>query len=414
MENVAHALAGLLVARGAVAFRERREGVVPTDTFARWAAWTSAVANNIPDGDLLLTPLSGGKLGYMLHHRGHTHTLAVGVVLGLAVTFIILAIARRRGAELSSDDERWMIGLGTLGPVVHVFMDGWNIYGIHPFWPINNGWMYGDAVFIVEPLLWLTAVPFLFADSRSAASKSALILLVIAGLGLPWLVPGFVPLPIRLGLFVVFAVMTVVARLVSPGRRALVALAAFFAIPALFLATSASAHLKIAERARAEFPGEKLADAAITSWPSNPFCWTAVLVSTTQAGDLVLRRVTFAFAPNVMSVEQCPQRDQVITAALHPVGAPNDLFARWEGEHRVDLGRLRHQAETRCDVAAAMRFMRAPFVVDRESSFILGDLRFDRDEGLDFAELELPAEPADCPAFVPPWTPPRADILAPR
>ncbi|NUO53640.1 MAG: metal-dependent hydrolase, partial [Polyangiaceae bacterium] len=177
MENVAHALAGLLVARGVVAFRERREEAPASDAFPRWAAWASAVANNVPDGDLILTPLSGGKLGYLLHHRGHTHTLAVGVILGLAVALVILAIARRRGADLDAADERWILGLGALGPVVHLFMDGLNIYGIHPFWPVYDGWIYGDAVFIVEPLLWLTAVPFLFADARTAPTRAVLILL---------------------------------------------------------------------------------------------------------------------------------------------------------------------------------------------------------------------------------------------
>ncbi len=415
MENVAHALAGLLVARGAVALREHRDEAPPSDAFVRWAAWTSAIANNIPDGDLVLTPLSGTKLGYLLHHRGHTHTLAVGIVLGLAVTFLILAIARRRGAELEAADERWILGLGALGPVVHVLMDGLNIYGIHPFWPVYNGWMYGDAVFIVEPLLWLVAVPFLFAEARSAASRSVLILLVIAGLGLPWLVPGFVPLPIRLTLFGVFAAMAVLARTSKGGRRAAIGLGAFFAVPAMFLAASALAHLSIERRAMAEFPGEKLADAAVTSWPSNPLCWSAVLVSTTQAGDLVLRRVTFALAPSVMSVESCPLRQETITAPIHAVGAPDDMVVRWEGEHRFDLARLRYLAENRCDVAALMRFMRAPFVADRGATFVVGDLRFDRDERLDFAELELPTEPPnECPRFVPSWTPPRADILRGR
>lgn len=412
MENVAHALAGLLVARGAVALRERRDEAPATAAFPRWAAWASAVANNVPDGDLILTPLSGTKLGYLLHHRGHTHTLAIGIVLGIAVTLVILAIARRRGAELDAADERWILGLGALGPVIHVLMDGLNIYGIHPFWPIYDSWIYGDAVFIVEPLLWLTAVPFLFADARTAPTRAVLILLVIAGLGLPWLVPGFVPLPVRLALFLVFAIMVVLARVFDGGKRVAIALGAFFGVPVVFLAASTIAHLSIERRAMAEFPGEKLADAAITSWPSNPLCWSAVLVSTTQAGDLVLRRVTFALAPSLMTIDSCPLRNDAITAPLHPVGAPNDVATRWEGEHRVDLARLRYLADNRCDVAAAMRFLRAPFVADRGATFVIGDLRFDRDENLDFAELELSADPPDeCPRFVPSWTPPRADIL---
>ncbi|NUO48450.1 MAG: metal-dependent hydrolase [Polyangiaceae bacterium] len=334
--------------------------------------------------------------------------------MGLAVALLILAIARRRGADLDAADERWILGLGALGPIIHLLMDGLNIYGIHPFWPVYDGWIYGDAVFIVEPLLWLTAVPFLFADARTAPTRAVLILLVIAGLGLPWLVPGFVPLPVRIALLVIFAIMVVLARVFEGTRRAAIGLGAFFGVPVVFLAASTLAHLSIERRAMAEFPGEKLVDAATTSWPSNPLCWSAVLVSTTQAGDLVLRRVTFALTPSVMSVESCPLREEAITAPLHPVGAPNDIATRWEGEHRIDLARLRYLAESRCDVAALMRFMRAPFIAERGETFVVGDLRFDRDEKLDFAELELPIDPPnECPRFVPSWTPPRADILSP-
>jgi hypothetical protein len=41
---------------------------------------------------------------------------------------------------------------------------------------------------------------------------------------------------------------------------------------------------------------------------------------------------------------------------------------------------------------------------------VIGDLRYDREVELSFAELELSgAHP--CPQFVPPWIPPRSDLL---
>ncbi len=413
MENVAHALAGLLVARGAVALRARRERVEPSARFGVLAGWTSALANNVPDGDLVMTPLTGGKLGYLLHHRGHTHTLPIGIVLGVLVAVVVLAVARRRSGEVDADDRRWILGLGALGPVVHVAMDGWNVYGVHPFWPVYNGWIYGDAVFIVEPLLWLAAAPFLFLETRSPGWRGALAFITLLGIGLPWLLPGFVPLGARIAILVFFSTAVLAATRTSLRWRIPVALALFFSVPSLFLLSSAAGRAGISARAREEFPGEKLADAAMTSWPSNPLCWSGVLVSTTQAGDFVLRRVTFALAPDLVPVSACPVRETRATAPLVPVGAPDDNAVRWDGEHRVDLERLRKLARDRCDVAAAMRFVRAPFLVDGDASFVLGDLRFDRDERLDFAELELPAEPGRCPRFVPSWDPPRGDILAP-
>ena len=40
----------------------------------------SAIGSNLPDSDLLYS-FFGGKLNYLLHHRGHTHTLIGAVVL---------------------------------------------------------------------------------------------------------------------------------------------------------------------------------------------------------------------------------------------------------------------------------------------------------------------------------------------
>src|SRR5690606_16081369 len=35
-------------------------------------------------------------------------------------------------------------------------------YGVHPFWPVDNRWFYGDTIFIWEPLLWIAATPLVF------------------------------------------------------------------------------------------------------------------------------------------------------------------------------------------------------------------------------------------------------------
>ena len=65
--------------------------------------------------------------------------------------------------------------------------------------------------------------------------------------------------------------------------------------------------------------------------------------------------------------------------------------------------------EAACEVAALLRFARAPWFQDGEPR-TAGDLRYDHEPELGFAELAL-AQPPRCPAYVPPWTPPRADLL---
>lgn len=418
MENVAHALAGLLVARGVVALREGRGASAPSKRFVAHAAWVSAIANNVADGDLVLAPLTGGKLGYLLHHRGHTHTLLVGVVLGLVVALAALALWRRRPGEAATRaDRRWLLALGAVGPIVHLGMDGWNTYGIHPFWPLDDRWVYGDAVFIVEPLLWLTAVPVLFRDATSRVGKVVLGIIGALGLVLPWVVPGFVPLEMRLAILAFGAGTAALAWRLPARRRVVASLLVFFAVPALFLLAGVVARATVSRISVAAFPAESVVDIASTAWPANPLCWSAITMTTSPDGDLVLRRARIALVPAILPLSRCPARGGSTTARMLTVAAPvpaaDDRSLRWEGETRTPLERLRQLAE-RCDVAAAMRFIRAPFLVgDGDGGFVVGDLRFDRDARLDFAELELPEEVSTCPKRVPSWEAPRARELSP-
>jgi hypothetical protein len=46
----------------------------------------------------------------------------------------------------------------------------------------------------------------------------------------------------------------------------------------------------------------------------------------------------------------------------------------------------------------------------REASWIIGDLRYDRESELGFAELELNDAQVSCPRPAP-WLPPRSDLL---
>ncbi|HKE93652.1 MAG TPA: hypothetical protein VKB34_05035, partial [Povalibacter sp.] len=61
--------------------------------------------------------------------------------------------------------------------------------------------------------------------------------------------------------------------------------------------------------------------------------------------------------------------------------------------------------------AAFLRFSRVPWTLRREHAWIIGDLRFDREPELGFAELELVDGQERCPRHVPPWIEPRSDLL---
>ena len=154
MDNVTHALAGGLIAGAGVAFTDQRVA-----QFGRTAAILGVVAAEFPDVDLVYVgrTLDGGNLAYLLHHRGHTHTLLFALISAIVLWAIALTVVR----ECRAAPYRWsLLVIALAGTCSHLLLDYTNNYGVHPFWPIESSWYYGDAVFIVEPWLWIMAMAF--------------------------------------------------------------------------------------------------------------------------------------------------------------------------------------------------------------------------------------------------------------
>jgi hypothetical protein len=88
----------------------------------------------------------------------------------------------------------------------------------------------------------------------------------------------------------------------------------------------------------------------------------------------------------------------------------------WQWRYHTKLANLRKLYADDCRFRALMGFVRVPYLTESaESGLIAGDLRFDRSPELDFSDMQL-GRPSntECPRFIPPWTPPRSDILAAR
>jgi hypothetical protein len=88
---------------------------------------------------------------------------------------------------------------------------------------------------------------------------------------------------------------------------------------------------------------------------------------------------------------------------------------RFRSEYQAPVAELRELAHDDCRFRALLRFARVPYFTPlRGSVRYAGDLRYDRAPDLDFSDITLPASPraGDCPAFVPDWTPPRAELLS--
>src|SRR5688500_2386608 len=115
MDNLTHSLAGIVTAEALVQVRARTGA--PIDPRWHRAVWLiSAGAHNAPDLDFVYAWITEGKLGYLLHHRGHTHTLALAPLMALLAYAVVYAWARR-GRVWSRADHAWALGIAALGPL---------------------------------------------------------------------------------------------------------------------------------------------------------------------------------------------------------------------------------------------------------------------------------------------------------
>jgi inner membrane protein len=98
MDNLTHSVVGLGV--GALIDRSLAAEPHPDSrrVRTRMLLTIGCLASNFPDLDLVLTPLLAPPLGYLLHHRGHTHTLLAALgeaALLLALVWLLWPAARR-------------------------------------------------------------------------------------------------------------------------------------------------------------------------------------------------------------------------------------------------------------------------------------------------------------------------------
>ena len=108
--------------------------------------------------------------------RGWTHGLLAMVVLPVALTLLLLLvdriIARLRGRDPSARAAP-LLGLSALAVISHPLLDWLNTYGVRLLMPFDGRWFYGDALFIIDPWIWLllgTSVVLAHSASRVGAS----------------------------------------------------------------------------------------------------------------------------------------------------------------------------------------------------------------------------------------------------
>jgi inner membrane protein len=418
MDNLTHSLVGLLVGETAAAVATPAESGpvargLPAAKKRNAILGLMLVGSNFPDFDLFYTALDGSKLGYMLHHRGYTHTivgalLATALMLGMCEWWM-----RRQRLQPTAKDRLQLLGVALLAPLLHIAMDFTNNYGVHPFWPFYDAWLYGDSVFIIEPLLWSVAAPLALLF-RSSWARYAIWLVLIAGAGL-CLFSGLVPLLSGCVYLAVIAALLGVATQ-APRTALFAGIGGWLLTTTVFMASSHIAGTRVDALAAREFPGFRTLDHVLTPLPVNPLCWDVLLVQR-NATEEVVRRATLSLAPQWVRADRCTDgvASNQTTAKLRPVAAAAGPAIHWRGEVTTAIGLIQQLVETSCAAEGFMRFARAPFLYRgpiADAPFTLGDLRYDREAGAGFAELQVAPSPRPkrC-SFMPPWLPPRGDLL---
>ncbi len=405
---------GLLAAEAVIRVRER-QSQRPFGQWSRTAIYVlSIVGNNLPDLDFTYSRVSGRTFGYLLQHRGYTHTVPAALLFAILMWGFVFVLAQRR-AQVVSRSDWWLFACVALGsPLLHIIMDFGNNYGVHPFWPAYDGWFYGDSFFILEPSFWLVIIAPLAFSLRSRAIRIALWLTLAAAVIAIWYRP-FVPRAHAVALSALVLGLLLVARKMPPARRLLLSLGCFLLLALSFVIGSRLAKGLVADRARALFPGATTLDIVATPMPANPFCWSVILVDR-QVDRYWVRLGHVATFPAWLDADACPyDRGANPTTPLAPLAVRDGNRLRFTEEYEAAVAELAGLNRDRCEVRALLRFARVPYftALTPDQTRVVGDVRYDRNPDLDFSDFRLPAVQGGCPPHVPPWLPPRADLLAP-
>jgi inner membrane protein len=417
MDNFTHSVVGLGV--GELIQRSLAAETVQADqrTRRRLLLVACVAASNFPDLDLIATSLLPAPLGYLLHHRGHTHTLLLALPQALLLVALLWLLwpAARTLLRHSAPARAGLALTVVLGFALHLGMDYLNSYGLHPFAPFDGRWLYGDTLFIIEPVFWIAfGVPLAMTLARRSLKTLflgglAIVLAICALRGFLVIGAGMV----LLGLGAVLAAMQY-----RDGARGRSALMTGLAIGVGFVAlqgyASALGKQRIAAELRQIDPAARLLDIAMTPFPSDPLCWSFVAVEREDAqGRYRLRRGLLSLLPRQFPVATCPAALTRLAPAAQtllamPAAAQSGITL--QGEAQGSLANLRSLAAGNCYFAAWMRFARMPLMEGDTAT----DWRFATSVGYNFSTVQLAAtEDRACRFYVPPWGTPRADLLAP-
>lgn len=279
MDNLTHSLIGLTAAKAGL------------EKLSPGATVLCVLAANAPDADII-TGILGDRWIYLRHHRGITHSivgaLAIAIALPLIFYLVDLLVARLRKRPPSVK----LVGLvvaSLIATATHPLMDWTNNYGWRPLLPWSSQWFYGDFLFVIDPVLWLTLGGAAFLLTAYNAKKMTVWLLLAAVLTFlvffgPTRQGGLANPTLLRTVWIIALVVLVILFWLEAGRRwkHKVAIAALVIVGA-YMTGLYMLHAIAMKQARREAAmisvdnSEQVVDVAAMPILANPFNWLCVV-----------------------------------------------------------------------------------------------------------------------------------------
>ena len=274
-----------------------------------------------------------------------------------------------------------------LAPLTHITLDFLNNYGVHPFWPIDNTWKYGDWVFVLEPWAWATLTPLLFLLAPTKKGKTLYATLAILGLTLSWGL-GVVP-SLMCSVLTAWTLFILVTLFLMKDRGRVILTWSALATLLLFFELGNRSTLKIAQAESSQEPQYKLIDPILSPLPVNPLCWVVVSVEQSETHLRLKRRLVAPF-PSIINHTACSD--------LRFFGGqePTELL--------ISITEVKTLRDQFCDVRDFLQFSRAPYFWKDETGLYFSDLRFERVNRKGFARIKVGSRTPPCASSKAPWT----------
>jgi inner membrane protein len=172
----------------------------------------------------------------------------------------------------------WLFGLGYLAILTHPALDWLNTYGMRWLMPFDGTWFYGDAVYIMDPWLWL----LLGGGCLLGRRPTRRLLVSFALLAAPLILMLWLRAPTNLPLVGFFMALLLAALLIEPGALRLpparaaalgLMLAAVFIVVMVRMQRLTESHVRGSLAAR----GVAVEALMVGPLPARPWAWEFVV-----------------------------------------------------------------------------------------------------------------------------------------